>query len=112
MTGDVVVRRARDTDVDRVLDLLTHFDLTREFFAPWFDADPAFYPDNSWLVEEDGDLLAHLRIFPRRLRLGPAATLTVAGIGQVVTAKHARGRGHADRLLRAGLDAAHAAGFA
>jgi predicted GNAT family N-acyltransferase len=86
-----------------VLDLLTHYDQPRAAFEPWYEHDPAYRPEQSLLAETNGRLVAHLRIYPRRLRLGGGATMRVAGIGNVITAREARRQGHADRLLRAAM---------
>ena len=110
--GGLVIRTARADDIDRVLDLLTHYDQPRAAFEPWYEHDPAYRPEQSWLAETHGRLGAHLRIYPRRLRLGGGATMTVAGIGNVITAQEARRQGHADRLLRAAVSAAADAGYA
>ncbi|HEY2287823.1 MAG TPA: GNAT family N-acetyltransferase, partial [Streptosporangiaceae bacterium] len=107
---DLVVRTARAADLDRILDLLTHYDRPRSFFEPWYLADPAYRPQHSWLAEEDGRLVAHLRLFPRMLRIG-GPHLRVAGLGNIVTAREARGRGHAGRLIQASLGAAARAGY-
>jgi hypothetical protein len=69
----VVVRPARAEDVDRVLDLLTHYEQPRSLFAPWYQADPTYRPEQSWPVEENGRLVAHLRIYSRVLRTGGGA---------------------------------------
>jgi predicted N-acetyltransferase YhbS len=110
--GGFVIRAARADDIDRVLDLLTHYDQPRAAFEPWYEHDPAYQPEQSWLAETNGRLVAHLRIYPRRLRLGGGGTMRVAGIGNVITAREARGQGHADRLLRAAVSAAAGAGYA
>ena len=110
--GGLVIRAARADDIDRVLDLLTHYDQPRAAFEPWYEHDLAYRPEQSWLAETNGRLVAHLRIYPRRVRLGGGGTMRVAGIGNVITAREARGQGHADRLLRAAVRAATAAGYA
>jgi N-acetylglutamate synthase-like GNAT family acetyltransferase len=95
-----VIRQAGATDVEAILDLLTHYDLPREHFAPAYQQDPTYQPEESWVAEEDGHLLAHIRVYVRRIRAS-AAELRIAGVGNVVTARAARGRGHAGRLLQA-----------
>ena len=69
--GGLVIRAARD--IDRVLDLLTHHDQPRAVLEPWYEHDPAYGPELSSLEETNGRLVAHLRIYPRQLRLGAAA---------------------------------------
>jgi predicted N-acetyltransferase YhbS len=93
------VRRADARDVEPILDLLTHYDQPRSDFEPWYYEDPAYRPEDSWVVEDQGQLLAHLRVYHRRLRLGATARLDVAGIGNVITAREARHHGHAAQLL-------------
>ncbi len=110
-TAPATVRRARGEDLGPILDLLTEYGLPREYFAPYYTADPTFRPELCWLVEREGRLLAFLRIFDRVVRTS-AAPLRVAGVGNVITTETERGKGHAGRLLRA-LDPALAdEGFA
>ena len=71
--GGLVLRAARADDIDRVLDPLTHYDQPRAAFEPWYEHDPAYRPDLSWLEEKNDRLVAHLRIYLRQLRLGAAA---------------------------------------
>ena len=101
--GGLVIRAARADDIDRVLDLLTQNDQPRAVFEPWYEHEPAYRPELSWLAEKNGRLVAHLRIYPRQPRLGGGSTIRVAGIGNVITAREARRQGHADRLLRAAM---------
>jgi N-acetylglutamate synthase-like GNAT family acetyltransferase len=60
----LVIRAARADDIDRVLDLLTHYEQPRSAFEPWYEHDPAYRPEQSLLVETNGRLVAHLRIYP------------------------------------------------
>src|ERR1035441_4564471 len=76
--GGLLIRPARPDDIDGVLDLLTHYDQPRAAFEPWYEHDPTYRPEQSWLAETNGRLVAHLRIYPRQLRLGTGATMTVA----------------------------------
>ena len=106
-----VVRRARDEDVEQILDLLAFYDVPRSYFAPFYLSDPSYRPECSWLVEEGGRLVAHLRVFDRVIRAGGTG-LRVACVGNVITAPEGRGRGHAGRLLEAMLAEIPAEGFA
>jgi len=63
------------------------------------------------VIEEDGRLLAHLRVSDRKVRVG-GTELRVAAIGNVITALDQRGRGHAGRLLEAMLQELPTEGFA
>nr|WP_238361369.1 GNAT family N-acetyltransferase [Actinopolymorpha pittospori] len=105
------VRQATEADVPAILDLLTHFERPREFLRPRYEEDPTYRPRQSFVWEEDGRMLAHVRVYEQTLRL-PATTVTVAGIGNVVTHREHRRRGYNRRVLDAALaDAAHR-GFA
>jgi predicted N-acetyltransferase YhbS len=107
----IVVRTGTAADVEDILDLLAHYEQPRSAFEPWYRADPTYRPEQSWLVEENGELVAHLRMYRRTLRMS-GTQVSVAGVGNVITAPQARRRGHADRLLRAAISAASADGIA
>jgi N-acetylglutamate synthase-like GNAT family acetyltransferase len=107
VTHRLTVRRATDSDVEPILDLLTHYDLPRSHFEPLYYEDPSYRPEQSLVAEADGVIVAHLRLFPRELRLGDAARpLPVLGVGNVVTAREWRERGHLRRFLGRVLGAA------
>lgn len=107
----VTVRRATAADVDAVLDLLIEYDLPRRHFEPQYLSDPTYRPTDSWLLEEDGRLAAHLRVFDRTI-LVSGTGMRVAGIGNVITRRLHRGRGHASRLLQTALGALPGEGYA
>jgi predicted N-acetyltransferase YhbS len=104
------VRRAQAGDVEAILDLLTHYDLPRQAFEPFYRDDPTYRPEDSWVVEQDGRLVAHLRIYDRTLYLGEAR-LRVAGVGNVITDRAERGRGWAGQLLEGVLAALPGEGY-
>jgi predicted N-acetyltransferase YhbS len=106
-----LIRRAKGEDVERILDLLGHYDAPRSYFEPFYLKDPSYRPEHSWVAEQDGRFVAHLRVFDRRIRVS-GTELRVAGIGNVITAPDQRGRGYAGQLLRAMLDTVPAEGFA
>jgi N-acetylglutamate synthase-like GNAT family acetyltransferase len=108
--ASVRVRRARADDVEPILDLLTEYDLPRAYFELFYLHDPTYQPDRSWVVEERGRLVAHLRVYERSMYAG-VTPLRVGGIGNVITARTARGQGHAGRLLRAVIESLPAEGF-
>ncbi len=105
-----VVRRARGEDIPRILDLLTEYELPRSYFEPLYLGDPTYHPEQSWVIEQDGRLAAHLRLFNRWIRMHDT-TLQIAGVGNVITSTAFRGRGHAGRLLDAMTAAATSEGF-
>jgi predicted acetyltransferase len=106
-----VIRRARAEDVEHILDLLAFYERPRSYFEPFYRSDPSYRPEHSWVAEQDGRLLAHLRVFDREIRVSGTG-LRVAAVGNVITAPDQRGRGHAGRLLEAMLAALPAEGFA
>ncbi len=95
-----LVRPATPEDVGAILDLLVDYGLPRDYFEPFYLSDPTYRPSYSWVVEEHGRLVSHVRIFDRLMRVG-GCRLRVAGLGNVITASDRRGRGYANELLRA-----------
>jgi N-acetylglutamate synthase-like GNAT family acetyltransferase len=106
------VRPARPEEVPEILDLLSHYEVATGYFEPWYLEDPEYRSENSWIVREHGNLVGHLRVFPRRLRLAGGADIPVAGIGNVITHPDHRGRGHAATLLQVSLAEAKRKGYA
>lgn len=104
------IRQGRQEDIEPILDLLTEYELPRQYFEPFYLNDSSYRPEQSWVVEQHGRLLSHLRIFDRWLRLGQAH-LHVAGIGNVITAREARGQGYFGAIMRAMLPSLNAQGY-
>ncbi len=69
--------------------------------------DPAYDPRDTFLVISGGEVVSHLRLAPRDMRVG-RALLRVAVLSDVVTAPDQRGRGHARTALDAALEHARA----
>ena len=110
--SQVIVRRGRRSDLEAILDLLTEYGHGRAFFEPRYYVDPTYRPEFSWVAEDRGRIVAHLRVFDRTIRLFSGRSLRVAGVGNVITASAARGQGHAGRLLAAMLHDTEREGFA
>jgi predicted N-acetyltransferase YhbS len=105
------IRRARVADDDAIVELLSDaYGRPGEYFAPRVKAQRGWRSGVSWVLLDDGRIVAHVRVLERLVR-SRGAQLRVAGIADVATAAAARGRGHAGRLLRAALQAARAAGM-
>ena len=94
------IRRASAEDVEPILDLLAFYERPRSYFEPFYLSDPSYRPEHSWVADQDGRLVAHLRIFDRSVRVGGVG-LRIAGVGNVITAPEYRGHGYAGQLLRA-----------
>ncbi|MBV8696008.1 MAG: GNAT family N-acetyltransferase [Chloroflexi bacterium] len=107
----VTIRQARSEDIGSILDLLTEYDLPRSYFEPFYLNDSSYRPEQSWVVEQDGRLVAHLRVFDRWIRID-RAHVHIAGIGNAITAKDARGHGYSSQLMTAMLPALQQAGYA
>src|SRR5205807_9469652 len=107
----VTIRRGTAEDVEPILDLLTEYGLPRSYFEPFYLNDSSYRPEQSWVVEQHGRLLSHLRIYDRWIRIG-RAKMRIAGIGNVITARHARGQGYSVQIMPAMLPALELEGFA
>ncbi|MEW9532439.1 GNAT family N-acetyltransferase [Microbispora sp. NPDC049125] len=94
----VTPRRGEAGDVDAIVDLLVHYDPRRSHLEALYHGDPCYEPSQSWVMKVDHRLVAHVRVFPRTLRLGPA-DLPVAALGDAITSAPWRGHGHMEHLL-------------
>jgi hypothetical protein len=47
-----IIRRAKDEDVEGILNLLTHYDAPRRYFEPFYYKDPTYRPEHSWVAEQ------------------------------------------------------------
>ena len=106
----VTIRRGTPEDIEPILDLLTEYGLPRSYFEPFFLNDTSYRPEQSWVVEQNGRLLSHLRIYDRWIRVG-RAKLHIAGVGNVITALDARGRGYSGQIIQAMLPALQQEGY-
>jgi hypothetical protein len=53
-SGGVTIRRARDEDVENILDLLAYYEVPRSYFEPFYLRDPSYRPEHSQ-VAKGGD---------------------------------------------------------
>lgn len=81
--------------------------LLKSCFITDFGGRSFFQTRHSWrhVLRHDGQIIAHLAVQLRAVRLGDRLT-TVAGIADVATDASHRGNGHAATLLQAALDTA------
>lgn len=106
----IELRSIRQSERERVLDLLAEWYGDREFFARYFRHDPSFR-DELCFVACDGDrIVSTFQVFRKRIR-SAYGTLEVAGVGNVFTTPAYRRRGIAFRLLEYGLRQLPAHGF-
>lgn len=66
------IRRGRPGDVEAILNLLTEYGLPRSYFEPFYLNDSSYRPEHSWVVEQRGRLLSHLRVYDRWNRVDRA----------------------------------------
>lgn len=107
----VTIRRGTPADIEPILDLLTEYGLPRSYFEPFYLNDTSYRPEHSWVVEQNGRLVSHLRIYDRWMRIG-RASLHIAGIGNVITAQDARGHGYTGQMIQAMLPVLQQEGYA
>ena len=107
----VTIRRGTPEDVEPILDLLTEYGHPRSYFEPFYLNDTSYRPEQSWVVEQNGRLLSHIRIYDRWIRVG-RAKLHLAGVGNVITALDARGHGYSGQIIRAMLPVLQQEGYA
>src|SRR5205823_5561408 len=107
----VTIRRGTPEDIEPILDLLTEYGLPRSYFEPFYLNDTSYRPEQSWVLEQNGRLLSHLRIYDRWIRVG-RAKLHIAGVGNVITALDARGHGYSGQMIRALLPVLQQEGYA
>ncbi|HUI25822.1 MAG TPA: GNAT family N-acetyltransferase [Candidatus Kryptonia bacterium] len=111
MTTDdtLTIRTIAPHERDAVLDLLDQW-ISREFFARYFDHDPAFRDDFCFVAVDGGRIVSTLQVFGKDVRLG-GTTVRVGGVGNVFTAAAYRERGTASRLLTRAIAAMNEQGF-
>lgn len=107
----VTIRRGTAADIEPILDLLTEYGFPRSYFEPFYLNDTSYRPEHSWVVERNGRLLSHLRIYDRWIRVG-RAKLHIAGVGNVITAQDARGHGYSGQIMRVMLPVLDQEGYA
>ena len=105
------IRRGRPEDIEAILNLLTEYDLPRSYFETFYLNDSSYRPEHSWVVEQQGRLLSHLRVYDRWIRVD-RAKLRIAGIGNVITTHDARGQSYTGQMIHAILPVLHQEGYA
>ncbi len=97
---------------ESVLDLLGEWEgESRAHFARYFAHDPTYRDDLCFVAVDDHRVVSTLQVFRKRVRFG-AATVDVAGVGNVFTAATHRERGLSTALLERALAEMPRRGFA
>lgn len=98
------VRATRADEMDAVLDMIpVVMGAPREYFDAHYRFDPLALPEHSRIVRADGQIVAHIRLYDRWIRVG--STAVHAGcVGDVCTLPEHRKRGHCRALLQDALD--------
>src|SRR5579875_1632493 len=94
----MLLRSARPSERDQVLDLLAEWYHDRDFFARYNHHDPAFRDDFCLVAEEGHRIAATLQIFDRQINLA-GEPVRLGGIGSVYTSPSHRRQGLASALL-------------
>lgn len=97
--------RARRRDLPAIYDLVSACfpEAPRAIFVAQYERDSTMRLRHARIGREDGRVLAHVRIFARRM-LVRGVPVAAGGIGAVATAADARDAGHATALLREAID--------
>jgi len=107
------IRSARREDFPAIYDLLrVCFRNERiEYFIRQTEDDSTYRLHHTRVLEADGRIVSHVRIFERRMRVR-GVTLPVGGIGSVATYPEYEKRGYATALLRDAIERMEGAGHA
>jgi GNAT superfamily N-acetyltransferase len=95
----MLLRSARSSERDQVLDLLAEWYHDRDFFARYNCYDPAFRDDLCLIAVEGLKIAATVQIFDRRINLA-GESVRLGGIGSVYTSPSRRRQGLASALLK------------
>ncbi|WXG47498.1 MAG: GNAT family N-acetyltransferase [Candidatus Atabeyarchaeum deiterrae] len=112
------IRTYREGDEDEIAKLLSEcfgsfksFGLTGEKWRRFFEIDPGYRKDLSFVAEKDGRIVSHVQIVERKMKVAAGATLSVAGIANVSTTRDFRRSGISTRLLNHALGVVREKGF-
>jgi predicted N-acetyltransferase YhbS len=106
------IRPARRKDLPAVYDLLgISFTTPREYFVNQAEHDATYRFRQTRIVEIDGRIVSHVRIFHRQMLVRGVA-LPVGGVGSVATHPDYRRHGFATALLQDAIERMEGAGYA
>jgi len=99
----IEVRGARAEEMEEVLDMIpVVMGAPREYFDAHYRFDPCGKPEHSRLVRVGGQIVSHIRLYDRWIRVG-ATAVHVGCVGDVCTLPEHRQRGYARALLKDAL---------
>lgn len=106
------IRSARRKDLPAVYDLLgISFTIPRKYFVNQTEHDATYRFGQTRIVEIDGRIVSHVRLFHRQMLLRGVA-LPVGGVGSVATHPDYRRHGFATALLQDAIERMERAGYA
>ena len=99
------IRPVRESEVDQMIELmcLVFRAIGHARYRQYMVGDPTYQRDQTRVVVDGGEIVATLRVWDRRQRVG-GTPVRMGGIGNVCTHPRARGRGYASALME---DAVH-----
>jgi len=106
----VELRNIRPEERDAVLDLLSNWLNSREFFARYLDHDPTFRDDLCFVGVDRGRVVSTLQVLRKRVRM-LGAVVEVAAVANVFTAEDYRDRRLASQLIEKASEAMVENGF-
>lgn len=74
----------------------------RDYFLRYHPVLQEIAPDCSLILDQDGDILSHVGVYPLNLEVGPAQVMC-GGIGGVASAMEHRGQGYMAQLMQASI---------
>ena len=94
------IRAVREAEVEQMIELmcLVFRPNGHERYRQYMVGDPLYRRDQSRVVVDDGRVVATLRVWDKRLRVG-SLPLRMGGIGNVCTHPEARGKGYATLMM-------------
>ncbi|MDP6599156.1 MAG: GNAT family N-acetyltransferase [Candidatus Poribacteria bacterium] len=95
------IRSVRPDEIERVIDLqcLAFQSDGRDRYRQYIEGDSSYHYQLTRVVSVEGQIVATLRIWDRRIQIG-ATTVPMAGIGGVCTDPEHRGSGYGSALMR------------
>jgi GNAT superfamily N-acetyltransferase len=106
------IRGARESELDEVVDLqcLVYRPDGHERYRRYVREDPSYRPDQTRVVVVNGRVVASLRVWERRMRIG-SCIVRMGGVGSVCTHPDYRRVGYATALMKDAVSYMRAVGY-